>query len=86
MNSKTSYIKVIKTSDWKGGTPGTLPARIVMWQPNDEKAFRSISTECQYATHIEVKHEDGTKSFYHGHYDMTKAGAEEDFGRRVAAL
>lgn len=86
MNSQTTYIKVLKTSPWVQYHPEDLPARIVMWQPDDTKARQTMQTEAQYATHLETQTEDGTLSFNWGHYDMTREAALADFFRRQSRL
>ena len=94
MNHNTSYIKVIRVSDWTTPLTGELPARVVMWKPDDEKARHTIFSEMQYATHIEVRWEvslevdDGVVEFgfLWGHYDMPCGKALWDFGDRCRLL
>ena|SRR3989304_2405597 len=86
MNSQSNYIKVIRKSNWTIERDGTLPARVIMWKPDDEIARHSLKTESQYTTHIEVEDERGNYSFVWGHYDMTRGQAEADFGNRCRQL
>lgn len=86
MDSNTAYINIIKTSSWTKGGHGDLPTRVVMWQPDDAKAKDGITRENQYATHFEVRNEQGGLHFTSGHYDMTRGQAETDFARRCALI
>lgn len=86
MNSKTSYIKVIRESEWKQER-GCLPSRVIMWKPDDEKARQTVDSERRYATHIEVGSVGITAfSFIWGHYDMSYGQASADFGDRCRQL
>jgi len=75
MNSKT--VAVIKKSRWNLGGRGDLPTRVVLWHRKSDDS---------YITHVEVKQENGALSFIWGHYDMTRAGAERDFAKRIKTL
>jgi hypothetical protein len=85
MNSQSKYIKVLRKSNWTENA-GELPARVIMWKPDDEKAHQSLDTENRYATHIEVKDEQGKLILVWGHYDMTYGTASASFGNRCRQL
>ena len=84
MNSKT--VKVIQVSRWEPHRPGLNPARVVMWEKDAEDIHPGYEAQ-RFVTHIEYNIMDGgaptgTLSFSHGHYDMTRKGAERDFETR----
>ena len=71
----------IKVSTWTPESPGSYPARIVLWKREDGEGHPD--GQHPYCSHIQVnRHEEGTRPFFHGNYDMTWEEAEADFAER----
>lgn len=74
-----TVVKCVMFSRWKYES-GCVPTRIVMWKQHPELPTST------YATHYEMRREDGQYDFGVGHYDMTLEEARADFDKRCKLL
>lgn len=66
--------ETIKTGPWAAAQPGQMAHRVVL---------SKRTTQNEWCTHMECKHEDGSLSKTSGHYFPTLWLAWDDFDRRV---
>ena len=83
MDSKD--VKIIAKSEWKPAEVSTLAGRIVVWdmQAHSHPAHPNRS---EFATHMEIEYEDGTRGFSAGHYHLGMGAAVQDFEDRCRIL